>query len=361
MNKRTVIWVLLVSVLASLCAACGARASNASPVRTPSRPSRTFPTVAIQTYPGTILNLPTWIATGAGFCRKNGLNCVPTNLATGPLGEQALAGGTIQIAFASTDVTMSAVSHGADLKIIAASQPNNLYTLVVKSGISLPNAKKGLRAIMEDLKGKTIGVSAIGSGVYLEVRALFAAAGINPNDATYVAVGATGTQYDALLSGKIAADVAWTPIPELCRLEHACKIAVELGKVSSIPLIANLNGAFETYAVSDGFLKAHVSEAKAFVKAIEEADAWAKESKNLSAVERIAGQYLSLAPYGAVSNPKEFLDAQVKKEITEIGAGVSRRSVKAFSNYLLQFKQISAPVSPSSFVAPFAPELTGAN
>src|SRR5690349_23267 len=47
----------------------------------------------IQLYPGTILNLPIWVAADGGFCQSHGLRCEPTAIPSGPLALQALAAG----------------------------------------------------------------------------------------------------------------------------------------------------------------------------------------------------------------------------------------------------------------------------
>ena len=72
----------------------------------------------IQLYPGTILNLPIWVAADGGFCQAHGLRCEPTSIPSGPLALQALAAGSLEIMYASTEVITAAASRGNDSDII---------------------------------------------------------------------------------------------------------------------------------------------------------------------------------------------------------------------------------------------------
>ncbi|MBN9324717.1 MAG: ABC transporter substrate-binding protein, partial [Delftia acidovorans] len=162
-------------------------------------------TVRIQEYPGASLQFTHWVAIDKGFCKAHGLNCQLVPIPSGPVGLQALAAGSLEISFGSTDVTMQAASRGNDVQLIVGHSPGNVYVLSVRKDVALPNASKGYPAVMQDLKGLKIGVTARGSGTELQTRALFVGAGLSPDAATYVAVGSPGTAYPTFLARQIDA------------------------------------------------------------------------------------------------------------------------------------------------------------
>ena len=77
-------------------------------------------------------------------------------------------------------------------------------TLVTAGKITADNLRRMEAYVLGipfvDLKGKKIGVIARGSSTETGMRYLFAKAGLNPDDATYVAVGGAVTAYNALQS-----------------------------------------------------------------------------------------------------------------------------------------------------------------
>lgn len=176
-------------------------------------------TVRIQEYPGAILHFTQWVAADKGFCKAHGITCQMVQILSGPVGLQALAAGSLEISFASTEVTMQAASRGNDVQLIVGHSPANIYVLSVHKDVPLPNKAKGYPAVMQDLKGLKIGVTARGSGTELQARALLSGAGLSPDLVTYVAVGSPGTAYPTFLARQIDAGMMFEPFATICRLQ----------------------------------------------------------------------------------------------------------------------------------------------
>ena len=168
-------------------------------------------TLRIQEYPGSIVSLHGWVLQDAGFCPTHHLTCVSTAIPSGPLGLQALATGSIEVSFASTDVIMQSASRGNDVQLVVGHSPNNIYQLDVRADIPLPNLAKGYPAVMKDLVGLKSGVTARGAATEIQMRALLAGAGLSPDAVTYVAVGAPGTAYPSMMAKQIDAAVMFEP------------------------------------------------------------------------------------------------------------------------------------------------------
>ena len=170
-----------------------------------------------QVYPGSIVSLPVWVADEGGFCKAEGIECPATAIASGPLALQALAAGSLEVMFTSTDIIMQAASRGNDIVLISGHSPDNIYELTMRKDVGLK--EKTYPDVMKQFVGKTIGVSARGSAVENQMRALLVGAGLDPESVTYVAVGSPNTAFPAMLSKQIQATVMWEPFEDSLSVE----------------------------------------------------------------------------------------------------------------------------------------------
>jgi NitT/TauT family transport system substrate-binding protein len=93
----------------------------------------------------------------------------------------------------------------------------------------MPSRDKGYPAIMNDFKGKRIGVAARGSSNEKYFNAMLKDAGLKPEDVTYVAVGAPSTTYTALVIGKqIDAAIMYQPITQICHFNKTCETVIDM-------------------------------------------------------------------------------------------------------------------------------------
>ncbi|MBW3096438.1 ABC transporter substrate-binding protein [Pseudohoeflea coraliihabitans] len=311
-------------------------------------------TVRIQEYPGTILHLSQWAAADHGFCEDHGIKCEMVKIPSGPVGLQALAAGSLDVSFASTEVTMQAASRGNDVQLIVGHSPNNIYTLSVHKDVELPNKDKGYPAVMEDLKGKNIGVTARGAGTELQARALLIGAGMSGDDVTYIGVGAPGTSYPAFLARQIDAGMMFEPFATLCRLQETCVDVVDLAAGEGPEDIAALNGAFETYAARRDFIEENPQVVGAFIQAMSEATDWVKDPDNHEELMEIVKGRFQLGD--DIPDADKVLDELVRRTAPLYGVEIDRDAVNAFSDYLIDNELIEDPVSADTFVYAEAPK-----
>jgi NitT/TauT family transport system substrate-binding protein len=119
---------------------------------------------------------------------------------------QALVSGSIDSGETSLEPPYSAISKGADLKIIGSTLPGDTYAVVAKSSVGT----------WADLEGKTIGASAPGSFPDLITRAMLAVKGLDPRGVTVVSTGDDAQRLQALIAGRIdAAAMSVAFIPQL--------------------------------------------------------------------------------------------------------------------------------------------------
>jgi NitT/TauT family transport system substrate-binding protein len=155
----------------------------------------------------TAINLPLWIAVDAGLFKKNGLT-VDARLIESSLGVGALLSNEVKFAAMGGSETLAAAVGGADLVVLATLSPVYPYTLEVNASIKTA----------QDLKGKKLGISRIGSSSDSGTRAALKKLGLDADkDVQLVQVGSLAARTAALLSG--ALDGAVSALPDTLEME----------------------------------------------------------------------------------------------------------------------------------------------
>jgi len=100
---------------------------------------------------------PLWIAEEQNFFAKHGVDADVVYIRTGPIQVAAVSTGATQAAYAGAASTLGAAGSGTELRAIASFTNKLTYTLIARSDIKKP----------EDLRGKRLGVQAIGGSVWM--------------------------------------------------------------------------------------------------------------------------------------------------------------------------------------------------
>jgi NitT/TauT family transport system substrate-binding protein len=142
-----------------------------------------------------------WLAKEAKIYEKNGLDVELILLRGSGQTSQAILGGSIYAAPVTIATVMMANLSGADLITVAHTVPGVQSKLLVKPEIKRP----------EDLKGKKIGTSSLGSLGDFLFRHIVRKYGMDPNrDVTWLQIGTPPERLQALASGGLdAADVSY--------------------------------------------------------------------------------------------------------------------------------------------------------
>ncbi|HEX9443448.1 MAG TPA: ABC transporter substrate-binding protein [Candidatus Binatia bacterium] len=142
-----------------------------------------------------------WLAKESKIYEKNGLDVELILLRGSGQTSQAILGGSIYAAPVTIATVMLADLSGADLVTVAHTVPGVQSKLVVKPEIKRP----------EDLKGKRIGTSSLGSLGDFLFRYIVRKYGMDPNrDVTWLAIGTPPERLQALVSGGLdAADLSY--------------------------------------------------------------------------------------------------------------------------------------------------------
>jgi len=148
------------------------------------------------------------VTADAGIFAKNGLDVVPTFIASGPRGVQALLGGDVPFAILGGPAPLRANLAGADTVIIIGLLNTLDHSLIVSAKIQSP----------QDLKGKKFAVSNIGSLDDSGLRIALRKWGYDPvKDVTILQVGGQPDRFAALRAGAVDATMIQAPLTVTAR------------------------------------------------------------------------------------------------------------------------------------------------
>jgi NitT/TauT family transport system substrate-binding protein len=136
-----------------------------------------------------------YVAQAQGYYKKNGLAADLLFIPSTTTSVSSLVAGDVQVANASGGGVASAVVAGADLVMVACYLNSLPYELVVNQSVNSA----------EDLKGKSIGISRVGSASDVAARALIRGLGMEPDKQVLIMqVGGPAERAAAFRTGRIA-------------------------------------------------------------------------------------------------------------------------------------------------------------
>ncbi len=228
-----------------------------------------------------------WATKEGGFFDGNGLN-VDLQLIPTATGMAALVSGQTQISGTGGGETFNAVSGGADLVVLANPVPVPTLSLEVAPDIKTK----------EDLVGKKIGITRLGSTSDLSTRKGLKAIGLNPDkDVVYVQLDTNTAATTALLAGAIQG--AAMSVPDTLNVES--KGFHPLFDLSTM----NIPSALSTvYAAQRPWVNAHHAETQKFIDSIVQGIARFKKDRDLGT--SVIKKYYKLEDQAALSATYDY-------------------------------------------------------
>src|SRR5438093_482550 len=152
------------------------------------------------------LSAHTSIPLTLGYWKAEGLDVEVTTLEGSTAGLQQLAAGNIHFATVGPEVALIAREKGVKVKSFYVVSGVTIFRVVVPKDSAIQT--------VADLRGKTIGCSALTSGAVPVARALLASGGVDPDkDVKWIGVG-TGAPAAVALNGQSVADMTrWGDFP----------------------------------------------------------------------------------------------------------------------------------------------------
>lgn len=131
----------------------------------------------------------------AEFPEEFGVQMETVEFASSTLLVKALLAGEIDSYSTTPLVAIPAMSKGAKIRFVGCDWPGMTYDLYAKGDIKT----------LQDLKGRSIGVSGPGSAPDLFAREALRSAGIDPSEATFANAGGGGDRFRAVVAGIVDA------------------------------------------------------------------------------------------------------------------------------------------------------------
>lgn len=143
-----------------------------------------------------------WVAHDAGYFAKEGLDDQIILIPNGTQLAQVTVAGEIDIASLGGAAAISAALSGADFKVIGANVNKLVFSMFAR-----PDVKR-----VEDLKGKKIGITRIGTSADISARQILRQHNIDPQkDVVLLQLGAISSVATALRAGSIEAGMVSPP------------------------------------------------------------------------------------------------------------------------------------------------------
>jgi NitT/TauT family transport system substrate-binding protein len=153
-----------------------------------------------------LIYLPVTLAQELGYYKDAGLNVTLLDFPGGAKALEALMGGSADVVCGFYDHTIQMAAQGKDLRAFVA--------MLRYPGLVLVSPSFGR---IEDLKGKTAGVSAPGSSTHMFLNYLLVKHGMKPDDVSNASIGMSATAVGAVTHNKVDAAVMTDPALAIVR------------------------------------------------------------------------------------------------------------------------------------------------
>lgn len=229
--------------------------------------------------------LPSWVAKETGIFDRNGLDVELQYIQSGSSPTAALLSGQIQVLVAA-EQAIQATLNGGELTYVAAPTSTIFFSLYAQPSI----------ADAASLKGKKIGITAVGSATHTAGKMAVRSLGLDPaRDVTFVNIGSAPNILAAMQNGAIDAGVLSSPT-NIQANKFGMKLLVD---------VAKLQDPFPSgwAAVSKKFAGDHQDAVQKYVRSIAEAVAF--ETKNPDQTKQILAKYTKIDDAATVQQAYE--------------------------------------------------------
>jgi len=282
---------------------------------------------------------PGWVAYEAGFFRKYGLDVKMVHVVGGPKAVQVLTSGSAVLAQVSGLPTIQSRLQGSDIVFLGGILNTLNYQFIVDKSIQRP----------EDLKGKAVAVSRVGSSSDFATRFALDKYGlVAGKDVSIVEIGSQPDRFAALETGKIQGVMVEVPLTlkakkmgfrvladlQMLGLEYqATGLVTTQAMIKSRPdVIRNIMKAYvegihyykthpkESIAILQKYLKTDDMEAlKETYEAIGLTLIPEKPYPTLRGIQMILGELGAKDPKAQAAKPEQFVDVSFMKELDTSG------------------------------------------
>ena len=231
-----------------------------------------------------------------GVFQRHGLAVERVSLPGGAKALTALLSGDVDLADVSTVNVLRAQVEGRAVRILGATYTREFWAVVVTERL------RAHVASLADLRGRTLGVSTIGSGSWGFANVAAKRAGLDPaRDVQIVPLGNITAMVAAVRAGKV--DAAVTFEPGTTRVLHdriGYALVDLLDPVQHRQFMGSDESLVEVVAARDEFVKANGDALRRFFAALNESAAWV-HSATVDEIARTIAPITEEAPSAALN------------------------------------------------------------
>ncbi|MGH7797374.1 MAG: ABC transporter substrate-binding protein [Candidatus Binatia bacterium] len=259
-----------------------------------------------------------WVAYRSGSFEKHGLKLEPIYIRGGLMGIQAALSGDLLLQLQGASTVVAAWAQGAkEFQFIGAVGNRLDYILAAHPSIKRP----------EDLKGKRIGVSQLGSSTDFIARLAARRLGLNPEkEVQIVAIGGQGDRWTALTAGQVQATVLQSPFTLKAR-KAGYPAFIDFSKEDFEYVIAGP-------VTMRSFIRAERETVMNFMRGLADGMDFYRDEKNKDRVIKYLGEYYR-------SNVIEELE-ETRRVYSQVTPGLPIVTAKAMENVIANDKNLSA-------------------
>lgn len=259
-----------------------------------------------------------WVAQRSGSFEKYGLKIEPIYIRGGLMGIQAALSGDLPLQLQGASTVVAAWAQGAkDFQFIGAVGNRLDYVFVAHPSIKRP----------EDLKGKRVGVSQLGSSTDFIARVAVRRLGLNPEkELQIVGVGGQGDRWTALSTGQVQASVFQSPFTLKAR-KAGYPTFIDFSKEDFEYTVA---GPVTTKT----FIRAERETVMNFMRGLADGMDFYRDEKNKDRVHKFLGEYYR-------SNNVEELE-ETRRVYSQVTPGLPIVTAKAMENVIANDKNLSS-------------------
>jgi ABC-type nitrate/sulfonate/bicarbonate transport system substrate-binding protein len=285
MNRRE----LLTAAAAASCAAAWPRITLSQNLRK----------LRIIAFPGGGNGWPIWVAQKQGFFAREGLEIELTSTPGSVYQMTHLIAGDFDIAHTAMD---NVVAYAENLGEVRFAAPNALVAVMGGDNGFLHVLARPQYTTYADLRGKRLGVDALGTGFAFVLRKMLDQNGLHPGDYELVSAGAGAIRYQALVKGELDGVMSSTPFD----------IQGEAAGLHVFPPAIDVLKHYQGYVgiTTAAWAAANAGETSAYIRAYKSALGWLYDPAHRAEAIALLADNAKIAPaiaekiYGIMVNAK---------------------------------------------------------
>ena len=232
------------------------------------------------------------IAVEKGFLADRGVTGEFIQCPSGPANAAALIAGEVHFAINTPDNMLGIRNAGFDVVLFQQIQDKHFFDIIISENFGAIDCDQGdWQCTMGALEGTSVGVVARGAAAEQIARQLYDSAGLDPDGATYIATGLSGTTLAALSSGEVDWAITFEPGLSQATIDGIgySPFALRAGQGP-----AELDWPSAVNTTSREFFEDNPNTVAIYARSVREAMDWIRNPANHDELLDIMGSFLGL-------------------------------------------------------------------